>query len=71
LTKKNYEAAARIVQEYAATLSNTAIEAMTSAFVELFADDSVRFDEARFRRACRPGANVSARAMRADEASEV
>jgi len=58
MTKKDYENAARIVQELTTAVNR---EAATWAFVRLFEDDSPRFDEARFRRACEPGANVRAR----------
>lgn len=60
MTKKDYERAARIVQE----TPSTAIDAryyVEGAFVLLFRDDNPLFDEARFRRACVPGANVKAR----------
>lgn len=59
MTKKDYEKAARIVQ---ASMSPGNRGTMEQAFAELFRDDNPRFDEARFRRACVPGANVRARA---------
>lgn len=58
MTKKDYEAAARIVQR----ISNAHdVYAVKDAFAELFRNDNPKFDEARFRRACVPGANVKAR----------
>lgn len=56
MTKKDYERAARIVQEFPRPL------AIIIAFVAFFREDgNPRFDEARFRAACVPGANVKAR----------
>ena len=61
LSKKAYEQAASIAQGY----SNGTDELRSNviqAFVALFKrDGNPRFDEARFRRACVPGANVRAR----------
>lgn len=54
MTKKDYERAATIAQE----LNSTKV---AQAFATLFRDDNPRFDEARFRAACVPGANVKAR----------
>ena len=61
MTKKDYERAATIVQACAnfGTIEETA--AVTAAFTRLFESDNPRFDEARFRAACIPGANVKAR----------
>ena len=61
MTKKNYERAATIVQELRARGENFQSYATKEAFIKLFADDNPRFDEARFRAACIPGANVKAR----------
>lgn len=62
MSKKDYESAARIIQTVAADA--TAVGQRTivlSAFVNFFRNDNPDFDEARFRRACQPGANVKAR----------
>ena len=70
MTKKDYEAAARIVQEITGKIGEdcaedrACIRTVTSAFVQLFANDSPRFDVARFRAACEPGANVASRRTR-------
>ncbi len=66
MTKKDYERAARIIQErfeYATVveLSVHLREKAIEVLVELFSGDNPRFDEARFRAACVPGANVKAR----------
>lgn len=58
MTKKDYERAATIAQEHR---PETGWPQIINAFVELFAGDNPRFDEARFRAACIPGANVKAR----------
>ena len=60
MTKKDYERAATIIQELHQenTYDVTPVE---EAFCEFFRDDNPRFDEARFRHACTPGANVKAR----------
>lgn len=61
MTKKDYERAAKIAQE-TEVLEGNEPWAVQQAFVALFkADGNPRFDEARFRRACVPGANVKAR----------
>ena len=57
MTKKNYEAAARIAQAY----HEDTRHAVVGAFELRFRADNPRFDEARFRAACVPGANVKAR----------
>ena len=57
MSKKDYEAAARIVR--AADEGDRA--AMFAAFCALFTQDSARFDWLRFKAACIPGANVRAR----------
>lgn len=62
MTKKDYERAALIVQRRPAYLGP---DALADAFVELFTGDNPHFDEARFRAACVPGANVKARPKRA------
>lgn len=62
MSKKEYEKAARIVQRERITALERAI--LSSVFVEFFRDDNPRFDEARFRAACEPGANVRARTKR-------
>ena len=64
MTKRDYERAATITQEWALSAGEDSPDycrAVEEAFVELFADDNPRFDEARFRAACIPGANVKAR----------
>lgn len=61
MTKKDYERAATIAQAWGR--SPCCMEqgaAVEDAFVSLFEGDNPRFDEARFRRACAPGANVKA-----------
>ena len=60
MSKKDYERAAEIVQDYCSMNESAVI----NAFVRLFRDDNPRFDEARFRAACVPGANVKARGKR-------
>lgn len=54
MTRKDYEKAAIIAQRYPYT-------DVVEAFADFFRDDNDRFDEARFRAACVPGANVKAR----------
>lgn len=61
MTKRDYEAAARIVQDIARKHIPERTEAVEDAFVEFFAADNNAFDPVRFRRACMPGANVRAR----------
>ena len=63
MTKRDYERAALIVQSVAQrkVAWRRCVEGITASFVELFAGDNHRFDEARFRAACVPGANVKAR----------
>ena len=65
MTKKDYERAATIVQFMRSGLHTPNQEVIAlgaeHAFVELFTGDNPRFDEARFRAACIPGANVKAR----------
>jgi hypothetical protein len=63
--KKDYERAASIAQEAARDwydVNDACANAVIEGFVRLFkADGNPRFDEARFRAACVPGANVKAR----------
>lgn len=55
MTKKDYEKAARVVRvAFPSKTSRVRREAVVNAFVIFFLDDSPRFDEARFRKACRP-----------------
>jgi hypothetical protein len=73
MSKKDYERAAEIVQGWEETgqleattafeqcLVSVGTKAMTEAFLKFFSADSPRFDAARFRAACMPGANVRAR----------
>lgn len=74
MTKKDYECAASIVQDWCDNRPDNVVsvkgnfveasyvgEYITDAFVSLFRDDNPHFDEARFRAACVPGANVKAR----------
>ena len=64
MSKKDYERAARIVQRERGT-GDLERACLVSTFVEFFHDDdNPRFDEARFRAACVPGANVKARSRR-------
>ena len=66
MTKKDYERAALIAQRrWRAEFDVYVRSAIIESFVELFAGDNPRFDEARFRAACVPGANVKARPKRA------
>ena len=59
MSKKDYERAAEIAQRCATWVARVDV---VGAFVDLFREDgNPRFDEARFRRACVPGANVRAR----------
>jgi hypothetical protein len=60
MTKKDFEAAARIAQTCHEEVAESWAD-IVDAFVDLFRDDNPRFDEARFRAACVPGANVKAR----------
>lgn len=60
MTRKDYEAAARIVQTIEVLEGNERYVAQ-EAFARLFACDNPRFDVTRFRAACVPGANVQAR----------
>lgn len=60
MTKKDYERAARIAQGSPNNTSPQIREYVVESFVALFRCEP-RFDEARFRRACVPGANVKAR----------
>ena len=61
MTKKDYERAARIVQDIAGCGFPERANHARYAFRDLFLGDNPRFDEARFQRACEPGANVRAR----------
>jgi hypothetical protein len=67
MTKKDYERAAGIVQDVsryddAGEPDGALAYEVIEAFVTFFRDDgNPRFDEARFRAACVPGANVKAR----------
>lgn len=62
MTKKDYERAAEITQAFAGPEPDPIYNAVCDAFACLFREDgNPRFDEARFRRACVPGANVRAR----------
>ena len=61
MTKKDYERAAQVVQEWMACRATVEARAVQTAFVRFFQEDgNPRFDEARFRAACVPGANVKA-----------
>jgi hypothetical protein len=67
MSKKDYERAAKIVQDYgdAADEMDSAVRwIIADAFVNLFAPDNPLFDAERFRLACVPGANVKARLKR-------
>ena len=63
MSKRDFEKAALIAQCAAKTGDKGNENAVvTDAFVELFRGEAGgRFDEARFRAACCPGANVRAR----------
>lgn len=62
MTKKDYEKAASIAQEWMAHRAQAEAFAIQAAFVRLFQEDgNPRFDADRFRRACVPGANVRSR----------
>jgi len=60
MTKKDYERAAMVVQTRTDHLGIWRDDAV-DLFAAFFRDDNPRFDEARFRAACVPGANVRAR----------
>lgn len=66
MTKRDYERAARIAQQWGdSTGDEQERYVVVNAFIELFLDDdNPRFDEARFRAACVPGADVKARPRR-------
>ena len=68
MTKKDYERAAEIIQRWASVAAGSSerdtVAALETCFAEFFSGDSPRFDEARFRAACAPGANVKARGKR-------
>jgi hypothetical protein len=57
MSKKDYEAAATLIQDEPDDLREHVIE----TFCEFFRNDNGRFEERRFRRACVPGANVRSR----------
>ena len=61
MTRQDYEAAARIVQDYHDSRDLPGWEAIVNAFERFFSADNPRFDARRFRRACVRGANVRAR----------
>lgn len=61
MTKKDYERAATLIQECGDGPGSDGFEDTLETFVQFFASDNPRFDEARFRAACVPGANVRAR----------
>lgn len=65
MSKKDYEKAAWIAQQYAGDPDSShdaeAYSAVIHAFTRLFQTDNPRFNETRFRCACVPGANVKAR----------
>lgn len=62
MTRRDYEHAALVVQSEGANDPTTHAK-LVDAFARYFrsCDFARRFDEARFRRACVPGANVRAR----------
>lgn len=62
MSKKDYQRAAEIAQDFSP--DGRGHEDVTEAFIELFRNDNERFDEARFRAACIPGANIKARSVR-------
>lgn len=64
MTRKDYEKAAEIVQTYVQPYDAVG-ECIVDAFAEFFSVDNPRFDVARFRAACIPGANVKARPTKA------
>ena len=59
MTKRDYEKAATIAQGF--VTAHNIRDMVTGAFCSLFRDDNAQFNEARFRTACVPGANVKAR----------
>jgi len=61
MSKRDYEKAAKIAQSWGRENELPARLALVESFIEFFHDDNPRFDAARFRRACVPGANVKAR----------
>ena len=58
MSKKDYEAAARLIQAEACGALYRA--ALIEIFSRFFTNDNARFDAACFARACVPGANVHA-----------
>lgn len=52
-TKKDFERAAEIVKRAGRTDSEESSYVLENAFVEFFRVDSSRFDESRFRNACK------------------
>ena len=76
MSKKDYERAALIVQgmrrdaasklpQEGGVLSQFHADGAQYGFIQLFAGENPRFDEARFCAACVPGANVKARPKQA------
>ena len=59
--KKDYERAATLVQRIRLGVTEAERAAVIDAFCMFFTGDNLGFDEARFRAACVPGANVKAR----------
>lgn len=64
MTKKDYELAAQFCQDKELEFDGP-VDAIVDTFAAFFARDNPRFDEARFRAACVPGANVRARPKKA------
>ncbi len=53
MTKKDYVKAAEIVKQDSAQHGDIFSKLMEESFVKLFKQDNPRFDEKRFREACR------------------
>lgn len=67
MTKKDYEAFAESLQDLqrdCAENGRVSMDDVLDVMSDVFRRDNARFDAARFRAACRPGANVKARGAR-------
>lgn len=54
MTKKDYIKAAEIVRQDSIKNGDIFSKLMENSFVKLFREDNPRFDESRFRQACKP-----------------
>ena len=53
MTKKEYTKAAAIVRQDSVKNGDVFSKLMAESFIKLFRDDNPRFDEKRFRQACK------------------